>query len=639
MNTKDLTTSSSLIKKSFTIASFALIPVLSIYFLDIAVLIPLYTIIGPFIILLVAPLKILAYSGMYGALTELACGEELTLTRKRFQSNAFAYWPYYFVIIVLPSMLYFIATASGFVKTNINAYFLFAHIQPFLLFLLATALIKTKYLRPSKLAKRKIRFTSSIMATLLGFFIAALLVFYLPYVLPSQEFWIARFLKGFSLYLNAWIYSYYALLILRGYPEILQQFRREKEIYLINPLSGGIFFHLTSIFLRSYPPIFVVIKALTPKSYKFREFNRLPWKKHYYAPNKLVAITCFSANCMDVYQIAREFRKRGSKVVMGGPHVTFFPDEALEYCDSVVCGEAESIWPQIIQDYEHNALQRKYLGSPVENCHDFVYQELLNSPPAVIKSFLETSRGCKFNCHFCAIPSLSQRKLRKQNISQFIELLRKVRTKYKHILLLDNNIYSDPAHTKELLRALKPLRLKWSTQCSIDIAKNTDMLELAKESGCEELLFGFEISEDSFEKQRGGKFALADHYREYARKVKEAGIAIKAHYIFGFESDSFSYLLKLWKFCFTVNPLWTVLSILTPLPGTQFYHEMMKQDRIANLNWSHYGCQTLVFHHPRIPRAVLTRTYPLIYLFFLLTTSKGGYALLFILIMLMIGVI
>ena len=117
------------------------------------------------------------------------------------------------------------------------------------------------------------------------------------------------------------------------------------------------------------------------------------------------------------------------------------------------------------------------------------------------------------------------------------------------------------------------------------------------------------------------------------------GIMIKAHYIFGFESDTFKHLWKFWKFCFTINPFATVLSILTPFPGSQFYYDMIKNDRITNLNWRHYGSQTLVFNHPHVHNAILARVYPFIFLFFLFTTSKLGYVLLFLLIINIIGII
>ena len=621
------------IKKSLAITNSSFFFLLLIYFLNVVFDRMIYLKLGIPAIVFIIPLKILAYGGLLGSLVELVSGEEIVFNFGRFRANAATYWKHYLATVGFPFLIHFILSIKNFIGIELNVFSFFAFINPLLLFILAKVIIENKYARLLGPERKRMVLTLPIVAALLGLFILTLFIFHLPYILQTADFELSRITGFLHLYLNMLIFTYFSALLLKEYPGVQQVFDIEKEIFLINPLGGGIAFYLSSLFLRMYPPVFVVIKALTPKRYKFREFNRTVWKKHYYKPNKLVAITCFTSNCLDAYRIAREFKERGSKVILGGPHVTYFPDEALEYCDSVVCGESESIWPQVIRDYENDNMQKKYMGVPVNNCHELVYQELLHSPPEIIKDFLETSRGCKFKCHFCTVPSLSQGSLRKQNVVKFVELVKKVRTKYRHVTFIDNNIYSDPAYTKELCLALKPLKIRWATQCTIDIAKNTKLLKLAKDSGCSFFLMGFEISESSLEKSRGGKLALADHFKEYARKVKNLGILIKAHYIFGFESDTFRHLCRFWKFCFVINPYATVLSILTPYPGSQFYYDMIAQDRISNLNWRHYGGQTLVFDHPRMNSLILARVFPIIFVFFLFTTSKLGYFLLFLAIL------
>ncbi len=590
-------------------------------------------------IIFILPLKVFIYGGIYGMIVELASREEITLKFNRFKINAKKYWKHYLALTAVPLLFYFAVVTRGALFAKMDAFSFFSYINPFILFLMSSMIIRDKYIKPLNLKEKRIPTPLPVLITMLALFTIGLLILHLPNTLRIPSFELSRITKFAYIYISFLVFIYFAHLALEQYPEVENTFDHEKEIYFVNALGGGIAFHISSVLLRMYPPVFVVIKALTPKDYRFRTFNRVFWKNHFYAPGKLVAMTCFTSNSIDTYRIAQEFRKRGSKVIIGGPHVTYFPDEALEYCDSVVCGELESVWPDVIRDYENGTLQPKYAGTPVENCHAMVHQELLNSPPEIIKDFLETSRGCKFKCYFCTVPSLSQGNLRKQKISDFVELLKKVKEKYPHVIFIDNNIYSDPAYTKELFLALKPLGIKWSTQCSIDIAKNKELLRLAKESGCTCLLFGFEISEGSFEKAQGGKLALVDHYREYAREVKKMGIMIKAHYIFGFESDTFKYLWRFWKFCFAINPFATALSILTPFPGSQFYYDTVKNDRISNLNWRHYGSQTLVFNHPHMNNFILARVYPFIFLFFLFTTSKLGYVLLFLAIINIIGII
>jgi radical SAM superfamily enzyme YgiQ (UPF0313 family) len=156
---------------------------------------------------------------------------------------------------------------------------------------------------------------------------------------------------------------------------------------------------------------------------------------------------------------------------------------------------------------------------------------------------------------------------------------------------------------------------------------------LARESGCDELLIGYEISGGSLEKDQGGKFAMARKYLEYTKMIKKAGISIKGGFIYGFDSDNLKTLFQLWKFCFSVMPRFTSLSILTPLPGSGVYRDMLAQDRIINLNWRSYTATTkLVVSHPCMNPTLLSLFFPLIQLFFLMTTSSFGLMFLVILL-------
>jgi radical SAM superfamily enzyme YgiQ (UPF0313 family) len=313
---------------------------------------------------------------------------------------------------------------------------------------------------------------------------------------------------------------------------------------------------------------------------------------------------------------------------MGGPHVSYLIDEALEYCDSVVIGEAEGIWPQVVADYENKTLKKKYDGASSDDYHRLVHQELLNSPPEVIKDYLETTRGCKFKCHFCTIPSFSGGRTRRKPVFEVVELLEKVKPKYRDVTFIDNNIYSDPTYARELFKALKPLKMRWTTQCTIDIAKNDETLALAKEAGCTGFLFGYEIYNGSQAKEEGGKYSMAENYLRFTNKIKKAGIQIKAHYIFGYDTDSLKSLWRLWKFCFSIRPFFTIVSLLTPLPGSALYDDMVKENRLTNLNWHNYACHALVFRHKQINNTLLSALYPVIYVVFLLTTSQAGFVFL-----------
>jgi radical SAM superfamily enzyme YgiQ (UPF0313 family) len=357
------------------------------------------------------------------------------------------------------------------------------------------------------------------------------------------------------------------------------------------------------------------------------------WHDRYYKNNALVCITCFTSNCYEAYKIAKEFKKRGSTVIMGGPHVTYLPEEALVFCDSVVIGQAEGVWQNVMRDYENGALKSQYCAAATKEDYAKVHEELLISPPDIIKDFLETVRGCKFRCHFCTIPSLSGGSVHLQPINDVVELIKRIKPRYRNVVFIDNNIYSDPGYAKDLFVALKPLKIKWASACSIDIAKNQETLKLARDSGCEELLFGYEIFSGSQEKTQGGKFAMSQKYKEYTALVKKAGIHIKAGFIFGFDSDNLKTLFALWKFCFSIMPRYTSLSVLTPLPGSGVYQDMLAQNRIINLNWRNYTATSkLVIRHPHLNPAAVSCCFPAVQILFFLTTSSFGLMILIILI-------
>ncbi len=575
------------------------------------------------------PVKLYASSGIFGYLVQLASGEEMVLSFSRFHDNAKRYLLTYTVVLAALYAIHFILFAViPSVRTMGSFQYFYPFVGIFVMFLLARIIVSDRYLKPANLPRRAIKVSGGGFAVIVGLFLAECVLSWVPAFLSVGTFDWTR-LTTFALkYIYLLQFVYFTFLILETYPDVSRKFKEAKEVFLINPCSGGVVNGIAFLFQFSYPPVFVVLKALTPKSYSFREFNRIFWRDRYYRPNKLVAITCFTSNCAEAYKIAKEFKRRGSKVIMGGPHVTYLPDEALAYCDSVVVGEAEGVWKEVIRDFEAGTLQQKYMGSAKDDYYTEVHKELLASPPYVIKDFLETTRGCKFRCHFCTIPSLSGGRTRKKPVGEIVELIQKIKHKYNSFTFIDNNIYSDPAYAKELFQALIPLKVKWRTQCTIDIAKNTETLKLAKKSGCAGFLFGYEIFGGSLEKQQGGKFAMAENYIRYTDIIKKAGIKIKAHFIFGFDTDSFLNLHKLWKFCISIWPRWTILSMLTPLPGSRLYHDMLQEKRIINLNWRNYAMHDLVVTHPYMNGRTASFFFPFIRTFFLMTTSSGGLILL-----------
>ncbi|HOY09497.1 MAG TPA: radical SAM protein, partial [Candidatus Omnitrophota bacterium] len=563
-------------------------------------------------------LKIYLLSGIYGSLVGVAAQEEPAVDRKSFFKNARRYWKLYFVCLAF-HFLSNVLLAVMFDHWNLPRNFENFFFDFLLLYFMGFFLIKDKYSKTAPLRHSRILVTPKQSCGVLLLFVLNALIINLNHLLPLKDSWLSNEPVFLYTYIHFLTFTFFITLILNSYPEIEQSYDKPREIYLVNPVSGGII--LGSFFFRFYPPIFVTLKALTPSGYHFREFNKITWKKRFFKKGKLVAITCFTSNSYEAYKIAKEFRRHGSTVIMGGPHVTHLPDEALQFCDAVVIGEVENVWENIILDYERGALKRVYQGVPSEDYYQNVHAALLKSPPDVIANFLETTRGCKYHCHFCSIPHLTKGRIRNKPLGQIVELIQKINPRKGQVLLfIDNNIISDREYAKNLFEAMIPLKITWCSQCSIDIAKDEELLNLARKSGCAQLLVGYEITSYADAKSRKGKLSMADQYIALTKKVKRLGISVKAHFIIGFDSDTYRTLWDLWRFCFQLMPYVTVVSVLTPLPGSQLFQSMLKENRITNYNWRYYGLNNLVFRHPKFDHTCFQLMFPLLFTLYLATT-------------------
>ena len=605
------------------------LPVLSIFFSQsfLAAYFPL-------LLMVWFPVRVMLSAAIMGSLIDLVIGEEDLVSWSMLRRNLGRQWRIYLaaqlVLLVLQFLCFLLISptlflfAAGFFQFPVWCG-------------LSWWMLRSKYpgrpLRQTRLAFR-------LIWPLLVLQVLDIVLRVIAQGIGFQAWGVPQLLVFLVIYVELLAFVYLARIAVPALSGDAPAVRGEKELILVFPINSGSFVgFLGSLFLIWYPAVFAVLSALTPRDYKIRRFSGRLWSRRYYQPNRLVAITCFTSNSFAAYKIAREFRRLGSKVVMGGPHVSFVPEEALEYCDSVVVGEAEGVWRQVVRDYERQDLKKIYHGRATEQDHQAVHDWLLSAPPQLLRNCLETTRGCKFDCSFCCIPALSCGVVRKKPVAEVVALVQRLRDAGLSISLTDNNIYSDPAYARELFLALKPLRVKWAASCSIDIAANEPMLQLAKESGCAMLLIGFEISSESLEKSQGGKFRLADRYLELSRRIRAAGIGIKAHFIFGFDSDSVASFFALWRLCQAISPSTASLSILTPFPGTRVYQQKLLAGDLMNIHWTKYSIFHPVMNSGRLSYGQMRVVAPPLVCFFLLTSSWLGRMLLMILIAVIVSLI
>jgi len=412
----------------------------------------------------------------------------------------------------------------------------------------------------------------------------------------------------------------------------------QKKLFLVNPTVGNpILGFMFSFLFRNYIPFSLLILAgLTPRDYKIVFFNqKMSVFRRKIFRNTLVGITCTTASAKRAYKLALKFRGDGASVVMGGPHVSALPEEALRYVDSVVIGEAESVWKIVLSDYENNSLKKVYKGEPLADCFSPVYDYFVNLDYRILKhALIPISRGCKYNCDFCAHLPSPQRYMDKNQLLNIIQRMKDRRPYFMKllfpafILFNDDNIFSNPNYAKGIFKELIPLKIEWISQSSIDIAFDDEALKLAQQSGCKMLFIGFEsIYPKELKKTSVHNINSPHDYIEAVKKIKSHGIKVIGAFIIGFDYYKNVDYLKLLLFLISTviksRFYWITLTILTPFPGSQLFDRLKRENRIITYDWNKYDLLFHVVFKPKIARIQLALWFFVIRLVTIFCSTMG----------------
>lgn len=318
-------------------------------------------------------------------------------------------------------------------------------------------------------------------------------------------------------------------------------------------------------------------------------------KKITYDKPDIVGITVTVDTLPAAIKIAKVFRENGSIVVAGGIHITTAFDTIPEDSFDVLCvGAAEGTWEHIVKDYELGKLEKIYMCDKSISGKDIVSPayDMIKSSEYLYCNIIHTSRGCPFQCDFCYNSGKNHRYMNR-DIEAVLKDIEKISS--KHIMFVDDNFVGNPAWTREFLKRIKPLKLKWNAAVSLNVAEDLEMLDLMKESGCQSLFIGFEsINSDSIHNVHKIQNDI-QKYETAIKAIHDRGIMINASFVFGLDGDTketFRYTLE-W---IVKNKIETVTShILTPYPGTELYQQLEKQGRITSKDLSLYNTAHVVF--------------------------------------------
>ncbi|HEX9883225.1 MAG TPA: radical SAM protein [Desulfobaccales bacterium] len=372
------------------------------------------------------------------------------------------------------------------------------------------------------------------------------------------------------------------------------------KILLVQPKSTGYVGQVSKSGKAGFARVtLTTIAALTPPQHEVVIHDARLGDPDYDGDWDLVGFTGMTCEIPHVYQMADEFRKRGKTVVIGGYHATALPEEAAKHADIVVLGEGEGVWPQILLELENGgAKQSNYQNPDMIEMRDMAIprRELLNRNMYTVFSTLQATRGCPFDCDYCAVTKFFGRSYRWRPVEEVVAEI--TNQPDKRWMFLDDNLIGNVKYAKELFRALIPLGITWGAQASFNLTKDAELMDLYAAGGGRFVFIGFESISAEALKSVGKGINRPEEYVAGIRQLHSRGITIMGSFMFGLDGDDLGVFKRTVDFVNATKIDVVLYHILTPFPGTRLYEEMDRQGRIHDRDWSHYdACQSVI--HPQ----------------------------------------
>lgn len=322
--------------------------------------------------------------------------------------------------------------------------------------------------------------------------------------------------------------------------------------------------------------------------------QRIPYHK----PFDLVAITVNTPNAPHCYEISERFRKKGVKVVMGGPHATLLPQEVKAHCDHLMIGEGEITWPLFLHDFQKGMAKDVYQSDTPSDLTNLPFPRWdLIKRSNVMKGVVFATRGCPYHCRYCNLKQIYFDCFRMRPVADMVEEISRLPSRF--FVFWDDNLFANIHYAKGLLRAMAPLKRRWAAQASLRDCKDDELLMLAKSAGCIYLFIGFESFSEASLSDAGKLINQVADYKPLIDKIHHYGIMIQAGIVFGFDGDTKNVFEETLTACEALGIDGATVSILTPFPQTPIYEQLKEEGRLLSNDWSQYNSKTAVAFQPK----------------------------------------
>lgn len=365
---------------------------------------------------------------------------------------------------------------------------------------------------------------------------------------------------------------------------------KKYKLLLINPNNSsrsGIY-HSD---VYSVPPLNLgIIAALTPGHWEVEIWDE-NFKPFEYQEADFVGLTSLTSQVARAYEIAAMYRKNKVPTVLGGIHASMIPEESVKFVDVVVKGEAESVWHEVIRDFERNNLKKIYAGE---------FMDLMKSPPPRIDLYdpryalgtLQTTRGCPMKCDFCSVHAINGHKYRQRTVEAVVEEF--IRIPQDRVYVVDDDFYGyskkSAQRAKDICKGIinSGVKKEWYTFTSMHIASDEEVLKLMAQAGCRVILLGIEseVTDQLMSSSKRTNLKIGvENYNKVFDTIRKCGITVLGSFIFGLDTDTPESIIHRADFYINSSIDCIQAGILTPLPGTGTYYKMLAEKRITHTNF------------------------------------------------------